>query len=1186
MKRALFFTFSILFLFVILFFANLNTVLNSSFFKNFLSGALKTKYHINKFSYKRVEVSLRKHFLKFTDLDVSAPKFKVFLKKVQAKVAFKKLLYLKNPLQALYIEEGTFTYIHKPFQKKQKFRILSLENVNNFFFLEPLYIKFANLNLAIKEDGKLVSVGNAEGEVRFENGQLLFDGKILNGKVLKEISLKGRFNYASSFLESSLLIKNIDFGQIPILKKIFNSTDINLQARVALEKGRFDFLFFGKAPKVVFKGLPDKIYSCTYLQGLGFSQNGTFEVKLDPVRLSFPNTEAKVSLIKTKKDYKFLVKVPLVKAEEVLPVVELFLPEKVLPYFKAAKKGVISNFEFSAKSPVLKTLFHFPNLSLKGKVKEGEYILPLFGKLPFSNFNGEILLEKGVFIVKGNTEVKGVAKILNGFFELKKDKHVKINLNCRIKGKAEKIKRFILSHWEILNPIEKYKPYGDADLLLNLSYKHPSLILYAKSLAPLKINFSQFKGVVTLAGASLHYEPKLLTFAINKALHRDFSAKTISGKVDFKESKLNFMVKKSVISKKFLQILWKPSFSKKIGYNFSKLILENLVYKGPFHFDINSLCLKGILYDLSLILKQKKVKINIKSPFVEIQEKNGIIKFHSPRVVLGKSAFEIRGAYEKGRVSLSGNGTLLEKDFRLITRALGSNSPKIGSNILVKNFYFEKKGEEFYYSGVHLLKSLKISTTFNGTAKKFVLTGSILGPYTDFNLSIQKGAIYKVNTKGTLALEELNFLFPDINIRGLITSDLSFSFETPKYKLEKILNNYLSEKQEQSKGFIEAKEVKIGFKKGINVGFDFKLKVLPWGFSLKPFVINLKKHEIKGAFSIKKRKGAFLIGGELKGDVLDLSSVKFSKKPTSQSFWNFIKKLPVSADLRIKFSKVILPSYHQIKNVDINLKYYEGGSYFVSLDKARFCTLNLKGFLDYSPEYKYIFIKILPSSGDFLDLFSCLYPKEMPRVLLEGPFEGKGFIYSDGEKSLWENPYGELIATSKKGYLYRAPLLVKVLGYLSPIDIFKGKIPNLENDLLEYDELDFKGIIKKPYFDLKEFFLSAPGFRLFGEGKIDYPWSDKRVDLTFYVSPFKTLDVILEKIPVIRRLLGKTRMFIYLPVQVVGTYEHPKIIPLHPESVGKGISEFFLRFLGLSPEPLSNSKETKILEKIEKKLPH
>jgi hypothetical protein len=109
--------------------------------------------------------------------------------------------------------------------------------------------------------------------------------------------------------------------------------------------------------------------------------------------------------------------------------------------------------------------------------------------------------------------------------------------------------------------------------------------------------------------------------------------------------------------------------------------------------------------------------------------------------------------------------------------------------------------------------------------------------------------------------------------------------------------------------------------------------------------------------------------------------------------------------------------------------------------------------------------------------------------------------------------------------------------------------------------------------------MSAQGFRLFSSGYANL--KDKSLSLTFFVSPFKTVDVIIEHIPYLSRLLlGKERMLVYLPLEVVGTYDNPIIVPLHPASIGKGIFRFVFKFFGISEDFFQKKPE---LEGIKRK---
>ncbi len=80
---------------------------------------------------------------------------------------------------------------------------------------------------------------------------------------------------------------------------------------------------------------------------------------------------------------------------------------------------------------------------------------------------------------------------------------------------------------------------------------------------------------------------------------------------------------------------------------------------------------------------------------------------------------------------------------------------------------------------------------------------------------------------------------------------------------------------------------------------------------------------------------------------------------------------------------------------------------------------------------------------------------------------------------------------------------------------------------------------------------------LFFTGEI-HPF-ENRLNLTCLVAPFKTIDTIVQFIPVINTILdGRLVSF---PASATGTINDPVITPLHPSAVGKGLINMFTDLL-------------------------
>jgi hypothetical protein len=84
---------------------------------------------------------------------------------------------------------------------------------------------------------------------------------------------------------------------------------------------------------------------------------------------------------------------------------------------------------------------------------------------------------------------------------------------------------------------------------------------------------------------------------------------------------------------------------------------------------------------------------------------------------------------------------------------------------------------------------------------------------------------------------------------------------------------------------------------------------------------------------------------------------------------------------------------------------------------------------------------------------------------------------------------------------------------------------------------------------LKEFVIDAASMEIAGQGNIDF--IDKEVDLKVLVSPLKTVDFLIKKIPLITDIVGGT--LVTIPVRVKGHIDEPDISYLSPADIGSGL---------------------------------
>ena len=139
---------------------------------------------------------------------------------------------------------------------------------------------------------------------------------------------------------------------------------------------------------------------------------------------------------------------------------------------------------------------------------------------------------------------------------------------------------------------------------------------------------------------------------------------------------------------------------------------------------------------------------------------------------------------------------------------------------------------------------------------------------------------------------------------------------------------------------------------------------------------------------------------------------------------------------------------------------------------------------------------------------------------------------------------GHLSLNAQNGRIYKWTFLSRLLSVLNIVhftDITKKGIG--------YKSIVIEADIKDSVIHLKKAIVDADNMALILSGWID-PLKDE-MDLTCLVAPFKTIDTIIQHIPVVNTMLsGRLLSF---PAKATGSMTDPHITSIHPSSVGKGL---------------------------------
>lgn len=220
----------------------------------------------------------------------------------------------------------------------------------------------------------------------------------------------------------------------------------------------------------------------------------------------------------------------------------------------------------------------------------------------------------------------------------------------------------------------------------------------------------------------------------------------------------------------------------------------------------------------------------------------------------------------------------------------------------------------------------------------------------------------------------------------------------------------------------------------------------------------------------------------------------------------------------------------------------------LKLEDSGLCGLTLNAVLPYQNGE----IKLREVSGANPEKKSVYFENVLPCLDIKGSMI-KGSFTSDFSLVKENNSYtdGGISLHSKDGKILRWGLLAKIFQVVNITEM--GSL--LERDGFNYDKLTGKAHISNNKLIIDKAELKGQGLDLLARGDIDL--QKMSMDITVFLIPFKTIDAILDMIPLVGRLVqGKGGHIITIPIGVKGSVEDPIVTTLPPRAVGQGAINF------------------------------
>jgi hypothetical protein len=251
-------------------------------------------------------------------------------------------------------------------------------------------------------------------------------------------------------------------------------------------------------------------------------------------------------------------------------------------------------------------------------------------------------------------------------------------------------------------------------------------------------------------------------------------------------------------------------------------------------------------------------------------------------------------------------------------------------------------------------------------------------------------------------------------------------------------------------------------------------------------------------------------------------------------FWNSFTVRPLVAEVTFKPDKVV-----------------------VAVNQADICGIAFRGLVNLADQSLDLYFVPTVANYELMSTLSCLTSK---KDLATGNYNLNGEILAKAKpEAIARSLNGNLVFSAEKGRIYRFGLLAKVLSILNVTEIYRGEVPDLIGEGFAYHEMSVLAKLQGGKIIMEECSIDGVAMGIACEGEIDLV--EEKMNLLILVAPFKTVDRIVEILPLIGKVLGGK--LISIPFRAKGDLDDPSVFALPPTAVGSGILGILERTLKL-----------------------
>jgi hypothetical protein len=247
----------------------------------------------------------------------------------------------------------------------------------------------------------------------------------------------------------------------------------------------------------------------------------------------------------------------------------------------------------------------------------------------------------------------------------------------------------------------------------------------------------------------------------------------------------------------------------------------------------------------------------------------------------------------------------------------------------------------------------------------------------------------------------------------------------------------------------------------------------------------------------------------------------------------------------------------------------------VYITEADLCGISTKGTFQISPEAIRIDLYPVVENQEIDATYYCLADKT---VAVDGNFWFKGNFTAHGTGGeLLRSLNGHFEFNTTPGHYHSGRAVgtvTKIFRLLNVTEVFQGKLPDISQEGFGFKSIQGKADIKNGNLTYNELTVDGTNMGIAGYGSIDLV--EKQVDATVLVAPFKTVDFVVNRIPLVGGILGGH--FISIPIKIKGPLDDPEVTTLSASAAGERLGGIMKRTLQLPVkiiEPVLVGEEVK-----------